>query len=57
VTGLILGAADTDMMAGFDVPKLDPAVPVGAALDGVEAGAREVLADETSVQAKAALSL
>jgi NAD(P)-dependent dehydrogenase (short-subunit alcohol dehydrogenase family) len=57
VTGLILGAADTDMMAGFDVPKLDPAVPVGAALDGVEAGAREVLADETSAQAKAALSL
>jgi NAD(P)-dependent dehydrogenase (short-subunit alcohol dehydrogenase family) len=57
VTALHLGAADTDMMAGFDVPKLDPAEVVRAALDGIEKGAREVLADETSAQAKAALSL
>jgi NAD(P)-dependent dehydrogenase (short-subunit alcohol dehydrogenase family) len=56
VTGLYLGAADTDMMAGFDIPKLDPADAVRAALDGIEAGAREVLADETSARAKAALS-
>jgi NAD(P)-dependent dehydrogenase (short-subunit alcohol dehydrogenase family) len=56
VTGVHLGAADTDMMAGFDVPKLDPARVVGAALDGVAAGHREVLVDDASRAAKAALS-
>jgi NAD(P)-dependent dehydrogenase (short-subunit alcohol dehydrogenase family) len=56
VTGLILGATDTDMMAGLDVPKNDPADVARAALDGIEAGALEVLADAASVHAKAALS-
>jgi NAD(P)-dependent dehydrogenase (short-subunit alcohol dehydrogenase family) len=32
VTGLHLGAADTDMTAGYDVPKTDPAVIVKAGL-------------------------
>jgi NAD(P)-dependent dehydrogenase (short-subunit alcohol dehydrogenase family) len=56
VTGVHLGAADTDMMAGWDVPKIDPADVVRATLDGVEAEALEVLADEPATQTKAALS-
>ncbi|NUT53968.1 MAG: SDR family oxidoreductase [Saccharothrix sp.] len=56
VTGLLLGPTDTDMTAGRDVPKNDPADVVRAALDGVEAGAVEVLADQGVVDLKAALS-
>jgi short-subunit dehydrogenase len=56
VTGLHVGAVDTDMMAGFEVEKSDPAEVVRLALDGIEAGATEVLADEASAQAKAALA-
>ena len=56
VTGLHLGAADTDMTAGFDVPKTDPAVIVKAGLDGLEAGHWEVLSDNWSRVAKAALA-
>jgi NAD(P)-dependent dehydrogenase (short-subunit alcohol dehydrogenase family) len=56
VTGLVLSSTDTDMMAGWDVEKNDPADVVRAALDGVEARRLEVLADEDSAEAKAALS-
>jgi NAD(P)-dependent dehydrogenase (short-subunit alcohol dehydrogenase family) len=56
VTGLLLGAADTDMMAGFDIEKADPADIVRLALDGIEAGAIEVVADEGTAQTKAALA-
>ena len=56
VTGLHLGATDTDMTAGWDMEKNDPADVVRAALDGIEAGQLEVLADDASVQLKAALS-
>ncbi|WIM93515.1 SDR family oxidoreductase [Actinoplanes oblitus] len=56
VTGVHLGAADTDMMAGYDGPLLDPAQVVRAALDGVEAGRLEVVVDEWSATVKAALS-
>lgn len=56
VTGLHLASTDTDMMAGWDVEKNDPADVVRAALDGIEAGKLEVLADDNSVQLKAALS-
>jgi len=57
VTGLLLSSTDTDMMAGWDIPKNDPADVVRLALDGIEAGALEVLADADTVEAKAALSL
>ena len=33
------------MMAGWDIPKNDPADVVRAALDGIEAGELEVIAD------------
>jgi NAD(P)-dependent dehydrogenase (short-subunit alcohol dehydrogenase family) len=56
VTGLVLSSTDTDMMAGWDVEKNDPADVVRAALDGAEARRLEVLADEDSAEAKAALS-
>jgi hypothetical protein len=56
VTALHLAATDTDMMAGFDVPKNDPRDVVRQALDGVEADEVEVLADEMTRQAKAALA-
>ena len=56
VTGLYVGSVDTDMMAGFDLDKSNPADVVRRALDGLEAGAYEVLADETSVLVKAALA-
>jgi NAD(P)-dependent dehydrogenase (short-subunit alcohol dehydrogenase family) len=56
VTGLYLSATDTDMMAGWEIPKNDPKQVVRAALDGVEAGALEVLADADTAHAKADLS-
>jgi NAD(P)-dependent dehydrogenase (short-subunit alcohol dehydrogenase family) len=56
VTGLLMGPTDTDMTAGVDLPKNDPADVVRAALDGVEADRIEVLADELVVAIKAALA-
>ena len=56
VLGLHLGAADTDMMAGYQGPLLDPADVVRAALDGLEAGQVEVLVDDWSRAAKAGVA-
>ncbi|WP_433219162.1 SDR family oxidoreductase [Dactylosporangium sp. CS-047395] len=56
VTGLHLGAADTDMMAGYDGEKADPAEIVRAGLDGLAAGRIEVLADDWSSHVKASLA-
>jgi NAD(P)-dependent dehydrogenase (short-subunit alcohol dehydrogenase family) len=56
VTALHVGYMDTDMAAGVDAPKIDPAIVAKLALDGIESGALEVLADETSVQVLAGLS-
>ncbi|MFG6196307.1 SDR family oxidoreductase [Nonomuraea sp. JJY05] len=56
VTGLHLGAADTDMMAWYDGDKTAPEAIVAAALDGIEAHRPEVLADAWSHQVKAWLS-
>ncbi|TQS40348.1 SDR family oxidoreductase [Cryptosporangium phraense] len=56
VTGLHLGAADTDMMADYDGPKVSPAEVVRAALDGIEAGRFEVVVDEWSEHVKASLA-
>jgi short-subunit dehydrogenase len=57
VTGLYLASTDTDMMAGWDIPKNDPADVVRAALDGLQAGEFEVVADADTARAKAALVL
>jgi NAD(P)-dependent dehydrogenase (short-subunit alcohol dehydrogenase family) len=56
VTGLHMGYVDTDMVAAVTDPKEKPADIAKAALDGVESGAHEVLADATARGAKAALS-
>lgn len=56
VSSLFLASTDTDMMAGIDVPKNDPADVVRVALDGVAAGELEILADQASVDLKATLS-
>ena len=57
VTGLFVGAVDTDMMAGYDGPMETPGDVVGAGLDGIAAGADEVLADTFASAAKANLAL
>ncbi|MCJ1715247.1 SDR family oxidoreductase [Curtobacterium sp. VKM Ac-2922] len=56
VQALHLGAADTDMMAGFDGPMVDPAEVAAAALDGVERDAFEVVVDDWSAMVKASLA-
>jgi NAD(P)-dependent dehydrogenase (short-subunit alcohol dehydrogenase family) len=56
VTGLHVGYVDTDLTAGVDAPKSDPRHVAALALDGIEAGAHEVLADDVSRQVKAALA-
>jgi NAD(P)-dependent dehydrogenase (short-subunit alcohol dehydrogenase family) len=56
VTALHVGYMDTDLTVGIDSPKSDPAVVAALALDGVQAGAHEVLADDLSKNARAGLS-
>ncbi|WP_103343107.1 SDR family oxidoreductase [Amycolatopsis sp. CA-126428] len=56
VTSVHLGAADTDMMKDYDVPKMDPAEVALRTLDGVEAGAAEVVVDAFTQLVKASLS-
>jgi NAD(P)-dependent dehydrogenase (short-subunit alcohol dehydrogenase family) len=57
VTGLHMGYVDTDMVTAVTAPKSRPEDIAKQALDGVESGAYEVLADETARGAKAAVSL
>lgn len=56
VTGVHLGAADTDITAGYDGPKISPREVVDAVLAGVDADATEVLVDPWSDLVKAALA-
>ncbi|MEU3188915.1 SDR family oxidoreductase [Streptomyces sp. NPDC006923] len=56
VVGAHLGFTDTPFTAHLDVPKEDPRDIVAAIYDGLEAGAHEVLADDTSRQIKRNLS-
>ncbi|MGV0625126.1 SDR family oxidoreductase [Mycolicibacter minnesotensis] len=56
VVGVHAGFIDTDMVSGFAAPKTTPAEVARRIVDGLEAGAREVLVDDVSVAAKAALS-
>ncbi len=46
VVGVYMGYVDTDMAAGVDAPKSTPAEVVRQVLDGIEAGALEVIADD-----------
>jgi len=56
VQGVLLGAADTDIMAGYDGPKIDPRDVPRLSLDGVEAGSIEVVVDDWTAMVKASLS-
>jgi len=56
VTSLHVGYMDTDMTRGLDAPKSPPAEVARLALEGVETGAFEVLADDISRQVKQSLS-
>ncbi|MGP3775124.1 SDR family oxidoreductase [Streptomyces sp. SDT5-1] len=57
VTAVHLGLADTDMAAGWPVAKISPSDLADAALDGVETGDAEVLADQWSRDVKSRLPL
>lgn len=56
VLAVHVGYMDTDMAAAITAPKTDPNRVAHATLDGIEAGAHEVLADDVSRQVRAALS-
>lgn len=56
VQGVLLGAADTDMMAGYDGPKIDPRDVPRLSLDGLAAGSIEVIVDDWTAMVKAALA-
>jgi short-subunit dehydrogenase len=56
VLGLHMGFVDTDLTKGIDMPKESPEVIVQRAFDALEAGAEEVLADETTQQVKLGLT-
>ncbi|MFF0013309.1 SDR family oxidoreductase [Streptomyces sp. NPDC005374] len=56
VTGLHVGYVDTDLAAGAEGPKAAPRDVAVQALDGIEAGAYEVLADDITRQVKAGLA-
>jgi len=56
IAGLHVGYMDTDMAASVAGPKANPADVAGIALDGIEADAYEIVADETSRQVLAGLS-
>ncbi|MBT9500954.1 MAG: SDR family oxidoreductase [Burkholderiaceae bacterium] len=56
VLGMHMGFVDTDLTRGMDMPKTTPDEVVQRALDALEAGADEVLADEITQQVKRGLS-
>jgi NAD(P)-dependent dehydrogenase (short-subunit alcohol dehydrogenase family) len=56
VSSLHVGYMDTDMTRSVDAPKADPAAIARLALDGIEAGEAEIIADEISQQVLAGLS-
>ena len=56
VTAVYAGYLDTDMAAWTDAPKTAPEVVAAATLDGVEAGAYEVLVDDFARHVRGALS-
>lgn len=56
VQGLHLGAADTDIMAGYEGQMIDPMEVAIASLDGVQRDAAEVVVDEWSALVKASLA-
>lgn len=56
VQGVHLGAADTDLMANYDGPKIDPRDVARLSLDGLADGSIEVIVDDWSAMVKASLA-
>jgi NAD(P)-dependent dehydrogenase (short-subunit alcohol dehydrogenase family) len=56
VLGLHMAYVDTDLTRGFEVPKTSPELIVQRALDALEAGADEVLADELTQHVKQSMA-
>lgn len=56
VTALHMGFVDTELTRGIELPKSTPETIVREALDGLEAGVDEVLADLATRQVKQSLS-
>jgi NAD(P)-dependent dehydrogenase (short-subunit alcohol dehydrogenase family) len=56
VQGVLLGAADTDISAGYDGPKIDPRDVPRRSLDGLAEGSIEVVVDDWTAMVKASLS-
>ncbi|MBO0610075.1 SDR family oxidoreductase [Myceligenerans salitolerans] len=56
VQGVLLGAADTDISAGYDGPKIDPRDVPRRSLDGVATGSIEVVVDDWTAMVKASLA-
>jgi NAD(P)-dependent dehydrogenase (short-subunit alcohol dehydrogenase family) len=56
VLSVHVGFMDTDMTRGFDIPKSDPLVIATAALDALESGHEEVMADDQARVAQRGLS-
>jgi NAD(P)-dependent dehydrogenase (short-subunit alcohol dehydrogenase family) len=56
VLALHMAYVDTDLTHGFDVPKSSPEAIVKRALDGLESGLDEVLADEITLQVKGGMT-
>ena len=54
--GVLLGAADTDITADYDGPKIDPRDVPRASLDGLAAGSIEVIVDDWTAMVKASLA-
>ena len=56
VLGVHAGFIDTEMVADIPMEKTSPAIVASRILDGLEAGEREVLADDITVAVKSILS-
>jgi NAD(P)-dependent dehydrogenase (short-subunit alcohol dehydrogenase family) len=56
VQGVLLGAADTDIMAGYDGPMIDPRDVPRHAFDGLASGSVEVVVDDWTAMVKASLA-
>jgi NAD(P)-dependent dehydrogenase (short-subunit alcohol dehydrogenase family) len=57
VVGVHMGLVDTDMAKGVAAPKIAPSALANAALDAVESGTQEVLADDWARLVKSGLTL
>jgi NAD(P)-dependent dehydrogenase (short-subunit alcohol dehydrogenase family) len=56
VQGVLLGAADTDITAEYDGPKIDPRDVPRLSLDGLVTGSIEVIVDDWTAMVKASLA-